>query len=97
MTELPLFEAAHLARATDPPSSKRAARRLTTSGRHKSQKARVLRALRDYPGLTSKELALAMGEDRYMVARRLPDLERDGKVEKGSDHGDDVTWWPVEE
>jgi hypothetical protein len=33
--------------------------------------------------VTSAELASTGGLDRYMVARRLPDLNRDGLVSRG--------------
>lgn len=70
-----------LARKTDPITSHEAADELVSSGQHTSQKSIVYKALRLYPNLTSAELANAVRLDRYLVARRLPDLKRDGHVE----------------
>lgn len=69
-----------LSRATDPSSSAEAAERHVASGRNATQKIAVLEALRAHPGATSAELARSMKVDRYITARRLPDLERDGRV-----------------
>ncbi len=79
---LPLFA---LSARSDPPSSDVAAERLEKSGRRKTQKARVLEALRKRPGCTSAELAYGSGLDRVMVARRLPDLAFDGKAIQGDE------------
>lgn len=97
--ELP--EERKLARASDPSTSKAAAERVVRSGRQASQKDRVLTALRDRPGSTSGELAAALGGDRYIASRRLPDLERDGLVARGASRecrangGAAVTWFPT--
>lgn len=71
----------HPARCTDPVTSSIAADKITRSGVRGRQAAQVLDALRAY-GLpvTSAELAVLADLDRYMVARRLPDLERQGHV-----------------
>lgn len=68
----------------DPATSKLAGDALTASGARDNQKAAVLKALRDLKmdGVTSNELAHFSGLDRYVCARRLPDLERDGLVER---------------
>ena len=74
-----------LSRKKDPPSSKLAALRLVESGKHKTQKAQILAMLRNMgPNLmvTSAELAHYMKIDRYAAGRRLPDLAKDGVVEK---------------
>lgn len=82
-----------LARNTDPDTSRKAASELTESGKHQAQKAEVYAALRSYAKAhivgaeipfypTSAELAMFAGLDRYAVARRLPDLEKDELVEK---------------
>lgn len=75
---------ASLAASSDPISSHIAAAEVTSSGRRASQKAAIVTWLRiqERP-LTSMEIAHAAGLDRYMCARRLPDLERDGLVERG--------------
>lgn len=76
-----------LARATDPVTSHVAARRVVASGVWDSQKNQIRHALatalrdRIYPP-TSRELATFAAMDRYTVARRLPDLEKEGRVEK---------------
>jgi hypothetical protein len=85
MTQAPLqFEnRAPIAASADPWTSKAAGRQLTKSGRRDSQKGMVLECLRKYPlGVTSAELALFESLNRYLVARRLPDLERDGYVQR---------------
>ena len=78
-------QVAPLAANNDPLSSHLAAAELTSSGRRASQKAEIVTWLRTQESpLTSMEIAHAAGLDRYMVARRLPDLERDGLVERGA-------------
>ena len=47
-----------------------------------------------FPGLTSKELAGVTDLDRYMLARRLPEAERHGKV-KRLERTTGVQWWPT--
>jgi hypothetical protein len=75
---------APLARTTDPLSSHLAATAITASGRRDSQKREILEALRSQSAAaTSMELAHAAGIDRYVGARRLPDLARDGAVGRG--------------
>lgn len=69
-----------IARAVDPSTSHAAANLLTAGGARSSQKVRVMSALRVHPGVTSAELAQLAGLDRYVVARRLPDLREDGFV-----------------
>lgn len=88
------------ARATDPVSSHLAAEEVRDSGRLGQQQAAVLAAVKRHPGLTSRELAVMMATDRYIVARRLPELEP-VHVRKGDARkcrvGDRpaVTWWPA--
>jgi hypothetical protein len=54
------------------------------SGVAADQRARVFAAVMAHPGWTSAELAgAATGLDRYQVARRLPELEHEGRVVKG--------------
>lgn len=92
-----------MARATDPQTSHAAAQRVLESGRWRSQRDAFTLLVRSLPGLTSAELARASGRwDRYVAARRLPELEADGVIRRGdarkcTAHGTDaVTWWPVE-
>lgn len=61
-------------------TSKKAAEKLVDSGNHKAQMEIVLIHLRENPGVTSLELAERAGMDRYVVARRLPDLLKQGLV-----------------
>lgn len=83
--------AAPIARRSDPPTSQEAAERYTRT-RRASDKARVLAALREHSGVTSWELAERSGLDRYLCARRLPDLERDGTAEKCGRTESGVVW-----
>jgi len=63
------------ARKTDPPTSHDAGEAHAASGRRAAEQQRVLEALRQcLGGVTSDELADWAGLDRYMVARRLPEL-----------------------
>jgi len=71
-----------LAHSMDPLSSFLAGEKHHRSGRWDSQKAAVLKALRQNDGSTSAELARVMDVNRYVCARRLPDLERAGLVQK---------------
>ena len=76
-----------LARNTDPITSDIAAEKLVASGQHNIQKTQVYAALKQYKlakdrNPTSAELAQFSGLDRYMVARRLPDLQKNGLVRK---------------
>lgn len=75
---------APLAAAADPVSSHLAATEVINSGRRAAQKLELLEWLQAQPApLTSAEIAAASGMDRHMVARRLPDLERDRAVQRG--------------
>ena len=73
-----------LARNTDPVSSHEAADDVQASGKQAKQKQSVLNALKSHTDehgpATSAELARLFNMDRYMVARRLPDLEKDWTV-----------------
>jgi hypothetical protein len=80
------------ARRTDPRSSRMTYDEITAEGIRGKQAKRVYLALCDHEGrvksrkgVTSKDLAEEYDLDRYMVARRLPDLERAGFVEKLTD------------
>lgn len=67
-----------IARDRDPVTSQLAAREVRESGIEDTQCAEVLRALKQTPGLTSRELAVRHGIERYTVARRLPTLRERG-------------------
>ncbi len=87
MTQPTLFDSfanrEPIAANVDPVTSHFAAAEITRSGLRSCQKAAVLAGLRMYPNLTSAELAVTWALDRYLVARRLPDLMHDGLVEQG--------------
>lgn len=70
------------ARRTDPLPSHLAAAEITANGVRGNQQRQVLAAVRAWPGRTSRELAQLMCGDRHAVARRLPELESEGKVHK---------------
>ena len=91
MTQLPLFRRSpraaaprnRIARRCDPRSSQLAAAETTRSGRRDAQAQMVLSLVRLWQGRTSRELAEGARVDRYIVARRLPELERLGLVRRG--------------
>ena len=85
------------ARTTDPLSSHAAADRMEASGRMGAQMAAVLVLIERFPGSTSRELAEQGGLDRHAVARRCPDLERRGLVQRAGVPGEQVRWFPVAE
>jgi len=90
-----------LARATDIDTSHDAAAHVVSSGLQAIQQERAAGALKVHPGMTSMELAKATGHDRYMLARRLPELLEDGRAWRGPKKPCQVsgrsacTWWPV--
>lgn len=67
-------------RSTDPITSLLADKE--NQSHREAQIAKVVKYLARNPAVTSRELSVAMGADRYMVARRLPDAEKKGLVEK---------------
>jgi hypothetical protein len=71
------------ARKSDPPSSKAAAREITDSGERDRQMREVLALVIGNPGCTSLELSRRSSLDRYQIARRLPELERESAVHRG--------------
>lgn len=85
-----------LSRATAPASSFRAGVEVKRSGRLASQRRATFAAIRQHPGKSTKELADITGIDRYMLARRAPDLERDGLVRREQHGKDDTTWTAAE-
>jgi hypothetical protein len=91
-----------LSHRDDPVTSYLAADRLRRSGRHLSQKRRVLEALRRCDGATSGELGASLGKDWLYAARRLTEPERDGLARKGDIRpcrikgSKCVTWWLTE-
>lgn len=97
---LSLFDAPR-SRNADSITSFQAAEKLRSSGKWRSQQKAVLVALQRNPGSTSAELAKEMEGDRYIPSRRLPELERDGLVRRGTVRVCRVTknrclsWWAL--
>lgn len=92
----------HPARYTDPSSSQEAAAHIVSSGAQAHQHSLSASAVRKFPGLTSLELARATGLDRFMLARRLPELAKQGLIRRGmvrkcsaSNGRSGCTWFPV--
>jgi len=78
-----MLNRAPIAANADPLTSHLAAAEITASGQRTSEKRKVLAALKEEPlNITSMELARRMNVDRYMVAKRLPDLAEDGLVQR---------------
>ena len=92
MQQRPLDFAAPRARTTDPLSSHEAATAAEASGLIGRQCAAVLELVRRTPGMTSSELAARHRMDRYVIARRLPDLERRGLVRRIEYGARQVRW-----
>lgn len=90
------------ARNTDPQTSHLAADAITASGERHAQLVQAIHVVEKYPGLTSYELSVRTGLDRYMLARRLPEAVTAGRVVKGGARECTVTrhkatiWWPVD-
>lgn len=90
----------------DPATSHEAARRMVESGKLNEQGEAVLALVLRWPGRTSAELAANAeakripGIDRHIVARRLPEIERSGRIFRGAAvvckaNGTKAqTWWP---
>lgn len=100
-TQMSLLSSTPGSRATDPESSHEADQQNRSSGARASQQHRVLMWVRRWPGRTSRELAALANVDRYMVARRLPELEpihlRRGDLRKCAvTHKRAVTWFPAD-
>lgn len=94
-----LTAATPIARASDPLSSHLAAEHVTKTGARAHQQNQAAEAVKQFPGLTSFELAMKTGIDRYTLARRLPECETAGRVRKGEQRPCKVTgrlamtWW----
>ena len=73
-----------IARRTDPASSKEAAAAITASGARTDQRSQCLAAVKEHPGKTSLELADLTGICRYVLARRLSELQQLRQVHKGA-------------
>jgi len=92
-----------IARRTDPLSSDDAAREMERTGRRASQSEALLEMVKRHPRRTSLELSRLSRLDRYIVSRRLPELERRGLIRRGLIRDCTVngrpmlTWEPVDE
>ncbi len=93
-SDLPLFGGRPMARRSDHDSSHAAADRLEASGAAASQRAKALELVRRFPGMSSLQLARLGKVDRVMLARRLPELRRDGLVECVRAAGREIQWFP---
>jgi len=81
-----------IARRNDPASSYRARQIITDIGLRGNQCRTVYNLLKMYGPCTSKELAEKSNHDRHMVGRRLPDLLRNGLVERCEQEKGDCVW-----
>lgn len=73
-----------LARRSDPVSSHLAAKRMVESGALSDQQRIARDLVVKYPNRTSDELAELGQLDRYQLARRLPEVEEAGYIERGA-------------
>jgi len=71
-----------LSRRTDPVSSLEAGREVVKTGTSSHHREIILSHMEIYP-LTNSQLASRAGLDQYQVTRRMTELERMGKVERG--------------
>lgn len=89
------FDTPPRSRRSDPKSSARAESELRKSGTLRGQATVVFDAPLKHPGLSSKELSLSTGLDRYMVARRCSDLWRAGAALKVEIGKKDCQWYAI--
>ena len=90
-----LFGGHVMARSSDGAGSHLAADEMQSTGRAKAQRIAVLAALRRFPGSTSRQLAQLADLDRYVTARRLPELEVERYVRRIQPEGGQIVWWPT--
>ncbi|OFW99283.1 MAG: hypothetical protein A3E78_11900 [Alphaproteobacteria bacterium RIFCSPHIGHO2_12_FULL_63_12] len=95
VSQLGLFGGHPMARATDHDSSHAAADKLEASGKAQVQRNLVLSLVQRWPGMSSGQLARLGAVDRYVVARRLPELRSEGKVSAVKPAGKEITWFPT--
>lgn len=86
-------------RTKDPVSSHIAGMKMEMSGAAATQRAGVLKRLRQSPNMASKQLGEIYaheGCDSYVFARRLPELEKSGRVGVvGFGEGKQMIWSAV--
>lgn len=71
------------ARRGDPETSHQAAREMEDSGRAHGQRALCLEEVKRRPGQTAAEIAAALGLERHVPSRRLPELRAAGLIRNG--------------
>ena len=87
-------------RLTDPNASHDSERHINKSGVRARQQNITSKAVEQYPGLTSLELATKANMCRYMLARRLPELADFSRIIRGQERRCSiskrlaVTWYP---
>lgn len=93
-----------LSRRSDPATSRLAAEHVVEAGDLEAVRLRALRAVREHPGLTARELSAAAGEsDERTIGRRLNEIESCGWIKRGAVRPCSLTdrpcatWWPVED
>lgn len=72
-----------LARSTDPQTSREAADHAENTGKAQSQRMVCLREVTVHPNQTAAEIAAAIGLERHIPSRRLPELRDAGLVVTG--------------
>jgi len=94
-----LFHPHARARNADPDTSHIAAAKVDSSGDGEAQRLACLHAVSRYPGYTAAEIARAIGLERHIPSRRLPELRDGGYVVNGEkrkcrETGNlSMTWW----
>lgn len=89
------------ARTTDPVTSHVAAYNVEASGKASTQRRACLVEVRRHPSQTSGEIAQALGMERHIPARRLPELREAGLIKNGAQRKCTImgtlmmTWEPV--
>jgi hypothetical protein len=97
------FDAAPLARASDPRTSQRAADAAVESGLVAGHERLIVAAVRARPGQTGDEIGQAVGLTNVQVLRRTRAMEKKGVIRRGEQRPSRVsgrlavTWWPAEE
>ncbi len=78
------IEPKEMFRKTDPETSRIAAQEITRSGSAEAIRESVLLAVNKNPGCTSREFGVSSEEVNHdNFHKRLPELERCGKVQRG--------------
>lgn len=74
-----------ISRATDPATSRLAARELTASGNRDRHRLEAYAAVRANPGATARELEAAAGCPDGQIRKRLAELRDAGRIGNGTD------------